>query len=78
MDHASSARSMTDFNEEAFQAQLRTEDYPGLRIINDMNPRKAREIFNNYYQLNEEIENAGDHIKRVVKDHEKDFLQAFK
>ena len=53
MAEHSSARSLQDFNEEAFQATLRSAGNKGLQIINEMNPIKAREIFNSYSQINE-------------------------
>ena len=42
-----------------------------------MNPKKAREIFQHYYQLNEQIDNTGMFIKKIVTEHENDFLSAF-
>ena len=43
---------MRDFNEEQYQAFLAQKNNPGLSVINDMNPAKAREIYNYYAQLN--------------------------
>ena len=77
MAEHSSARSLQDFNEEAFQATLRSAGNKGLQIINEMNPIKAREIFNSYSQINEQIDNTGQYIKHIVNETEKDFLSAF-
>ena len=61
-------------------------------IMNENNPDRAREIFNNYFQLNKQIEvsldkkyrnwssflqNTGEFIKKIVGEHENDFLSAF-
>jgi len=48
------------FNEEAFQASLSGRHYELFNIMNENNPGKAREIFNNYFQLNQQIEVSRD------------------
>jgi len=47
---------MRSFNEDAFQAAIKENSYKGLEIMNEMNPNKAREIFNFYFKLNEQID----------------------
>jgi len=51
--------------------------FKGLAAINEINPERAREIFGLHYQLNEQIDNTGQFIKRIVNEHESDFLAAF-
>ena len=37
----------------------------------------AKEIYSHHYKLNETIENTGEFIKKIVTEHENDFLAAF-
>ena len=47
---------MRSFNEEAYQAELKKNTYKGLELLEKENPEKAREIFNSYLKLNEQID----------------------
>ena len=42
--------------EEAFQASIKGKHFELFNIMNENNPEKAREVFNNYFKLNKQID----------------------
>ena len=65
-----------------FHAALKDPNFAfkGLQQLSDINPQAnatAKEIYGNHYRLNETIENTGEFIKKIVTEHENDFLAAF-
>ena len=46
-------------------------------MLHEMHPTTAKDIFAYHYHINETIENTGELIKKIVTEHENDFLAAF-
>ena len=66
-----------EVSDELFERALQNPQYKGIKLLSESNPSTAKEIFGYHYHLNETIDNTGEFIKKIVAEHENDFLAAF-
>lgn len=53
------------------------DQYKSLSFLNNLNPALAQNIMKSHSKLTKKIDNASDTIKKIVSEHENDFMAAF-
>jgi len=51
--------------------------YKSLGYLQELNPDKAKAIMKYHEEINSQIDQTGNKIKKIVAEHESDFLAAF-